>query len=300
MIVVYPPTVPWGKFLQRPHHIMRQFARDGWTAIYCDTRPHVLEEVEESLFVTSNYSDALQHLGAKKADLLYATWPRRYEWADKADAVLYDRVDSFSEWDKWEADMMDVADFVITTSKTLVNDGEHYVPNACAENRIVRPGDALPLPPEAPHLPGRVVGFSGAIGPWVDKEIIEDVSLSYSTLIMGSDEHIGEAYSLGHIPYEYIHLYYNLMDIGLVPFDNSRTAMNACPIKAYEYLAAGLEVVSTDIPEMRELGDLVHISDNFVSTICNLTYGKQWEKYKFSQANTWKIRYEQIKEILNG
>jgi len=300
MIVVYPPTTSWGRFFQRPQHIMQQFARNGWTAIFCDTRGHKFEEVEDNLFVTSDYDATLKYLGAQKADLLYATWAKTHNWADKADTVLYDRVDSFPQWDKYEKSMLDVADYVITTSKTLLNRGEHYVPNACDENRIVRPGQAMQVAGGVPPLPGKVVGFSGVIGTWVDKSIIHDVSLSYSTLVLGSDKQIGKAYNLGHVPYKYIHLYYNLMDVGLIPFDNSRPAMNACPIKMYEYLAAGLEIVSTDIPEVRDLGNLVHISDNFVDTISNLTYGKQWEKYKFSKANTWKVRYEQIKEILNG
>src|SRR5207344_824969 len=43
-------------------------------------------------------------------------------------------------------------------------------------------------------------------------------------------------------------------DVALIPFPISKLTLNSNPLKAREYLAAGLPVVSTEIPEVEALG----------------------------------------------
>jgi hypothetical protein len=43
-------------------------------------------------------------------------------------------------------------------------------------------------------------------------------------------------------------------DVAVIPFPVSEVTLNANPLKAREYLAAGLPVVSTPIPEVEVLG----------------------------------------------
>ena len=45
--------------------------------------------------------------------------------------------------------------------------------------------------------------------------------------------------------------YLAAMDVGLIPFKQDHVTYHADPIKAYEYLAAGLPVVATDMPALR-------------------------------------------------
>ena len=59
---------------------------------------------------------------------------------------------------------------------------------------------------------------------------------------------------LGRKPYEALPAYCRGFDVALVPFPVSEVTLNANPLKAREYLAAGLPVVSTPIPEVEVLG----------------------------------------------
>ncbi len=48
----------------------------------------------------------------------------------------------------------------------------------------------------------------------------------------------------------------------ILPFAVNELTLAANPLKLREYLAAGLPLVSTDIPEAARLGNLVRIGDN--------------------------------------
>lgn len=294
--IVYPPTIQWHGLFQRPQQLLRQFARDGWTVIYCDTTP-VEDEPEPNIYVTHDCEAKLKELGVEQPDLLYVTWPKTHDWVERIGAkkVLYDRVDKFKEWAPWEREMTQKADYIIASAKSF---GGEYVPNAC--DIVSNPADPQPIPDGLPlDVSHPIVGFSGAIGGWVNVNMISDVAMEFPTYVFGKGN-VPFAYNLGFIPYQYLHLYYNALDVGIIPFDKSEVSMSACPIKMYEYIAAGLQVVSTDIPEARALEPLVTISDNFVDAINNLGPNDRQARYEFSLKNTWKVRYEQIKEILNG
>src|SRR6202035_3729792 len=59
---------------------------------------------------------------------------------------------------------------------------------------------------------------------------------------------------LGRKPYQELPAYCKGFDVALIPFPISEVTLNANPLKAREYLAAGLPVVSTAIPEVEVLG----------------------------------------------
>jgi glycosyltransferase involved in cell wall biosynthesis len=50
-------------------------------------------------------------------------------------------------------------------------------------------------------------------------------------------------------------------DVGLIPFPINRVTLHSNPLKVREYLAAGLPVVSTAIPEVQALGGCRIASD---------------------------------------
>ena len=56
---------------------------------------------------------------------------------------------------------------------------------------------------------------------------------------------------LGRKPYAALPGYCKAFDVALLPFIKNELTENANPLKLREYLAAGLPVVSTDIPEAR-------------------------------------------------
>jgi hypothetical protein len=58
---------------------------------------------------------------------------------------------------------------------------------------------------------------------------------------------------LGRKPYADLPAYCKAFDVALMPFRINRLTRNANPLKVREYLAAGLPVVSTAIPEVEAL-----------------------------------------------
>src|SRR5205085_12022597 len=67
---------------------------------------------------------------------------------------------------------------------------------------------------------------------------------------------------LGPRSYDALPAYLAAMDVGLIPFKQDRVTYHADPIKAYEYLAAGLPIVATDMPALRRLANIIRLADS--------------------------------------
>jgi hypothetical protein len=67
---------------------------------------------------------------------------------------------------------------------------------------------------------------------------------------------------IGQRPYEALPGYCRGFDVGLIPFRMNELTLRVNPLKLREYLAAGLPVVSTPLPEVVRYQDVVHIATN--------------------------------------
>jgi glycosyltransferase involved in cell wall biosynthesis len=120
------------------------------------------------------------------------------------------------------------------------------------------------VPPGIARLPRPVLGFFGLIADWVDVDLLAAVARRYSTgslVILGKAttdvsalERLANVHLLGRKPYEELPAYCKGFDVALMPFRINELTLNANPLKVREYLAAGLPVVSTAIPEVEALG----------------------------------------------
>jgi len=123
---------------------------------------------------------------------------------------------------------------------------------------------ATVVPPEIASLPKPVIGFFGLIADWVDVELMAEIAKRYpagTLVVVGkatTDTSVLKAlpnvHLLGRNPYEQLPAYCKGFDIALNPFRINELTLNANPLKVREYLAAGLQVVSTNIPEVAVLG----------------------------------------------
>src|SRR6185503_18370282 len=86
------------------------------------------------------------------------------------------------------------------------------------------------------------------------------VMLGKCTMDVSRLEKYSNVHLLGRKPYADLPQYCKGFDVALIPFPISEVTLNANPLKAREYLAAGLPVVSTKIPEVEVLG-LARIGD---------------------------------------
>lgn len=313
--VLYPPTIDWSFMFQRPQQIMRQFSKNGWKVIYCNITQNkekpMLENVEDNIYVCNDWNAFIK--SKEHVDVLYSTWAKCYGYVGviKPDIVVYDRVDDFEEWEPYEADMLEKADIVFTSSKVLYNKtvGKHenvtLVRNAC---------DAEHFNPERIgkmyfKVPKPVVCFIGALGKWVDADILREVADKFSLVVVGPQFGINSpprAYYIGMVGYQELPRYYAGIDIGIIPFTDGRVSQAANPIKMYEYLAMGKPVVATSLPETEHCSKYLRTvkkGESFVSAIIEELRDDSKEKAlkrrEFAESNTWGHRFRVIEDAIN-
>jgi hypothetical protein len=90
-----------------------------------------------------------------------------------------------------------------------------------------------------------------------------------------------------------------------LPFVVNELTLAANPLKLREYLAAGLPVVATPLPEIQRLGDLVRTAgtpDEFLSRIETLLgadrRGPDPEVSRQMDSESWDIKVEELSEMI--
>ena len=200
--------------------------------------------------------------------------------------VVYYCVDdhaSFSGYDKDqvlrdEADLCRRADLVVTTSAALqeakapLNPNTILVPHGVDYAHFSRAvKEDLPVPEDMKTIPHPILGFFGLIRDWVDLGMLGEVArrqpdwhivlLGDSTVDLAPYRSIPNMHFLGRRPYEQLPAYCKAFDVGLIPFRINELTRAVNPIKLREYLAAGLPVVSTPLPEILACKAWVHLAD---------------------------------------
>jgi glycosyltransferase involved in cell wall biosynthesis len=120
------------------------------------------------------------------------------------------------------------------------------------------------VPEEIARLPRPILGYFGLIAEdWVDIDLLVHLARSFpeaSIVLLGKVtmdvsrlEALPNVHLLGRKPYQSLPSYSKGFDVALIPFPISEVTLNANPLKAREYLASGLPVISTAIPEVEVL-----------------------------------------------
>ena len=106
----------------------------------------------------------------------------------------------------------------------------------------------------------------------------------------------------GRKPYADLPNYCKGFDVALNPFSINELTLAANPLKVREYLAAGLEVVSTAIPEVEIMNmcRIGHTHDEFIKEIEKALENPR-PKLEISEAiraESWEARIEELREII--
>ena len=203
------------------------------------------------------------------------------------DLLIYHCVDEFSEFtgsDKqallqMEDRLMRQADAVIVSSTPLYEAKEKYNRNT----HLVRHGvdvnhfrkacePETSVPDDLSRISGPIVGFFGLIEDWVDLKMIRALALArpdYSFVFIGKIvadttviKDLGNVHMFGKKDYSTLPAYCKGFNVAILPFTVNPLTIAANPLKLREYLAAGLPVVSTAIPEAERLGSLIRIAND--------------------------------------
>lgn len=199
--------------------------------------------------------------------------------------VVYHCVDEYSAFlgvpraalMRMEEDLIRRAHIVFTSAEQLceerrrLNPNTHFVPHGVDVNHFARALDpATEVPDELRRLPRPVVGFFGVLAEWVDLALIRDLAASrpaWSIVLVGGAtidlrplRGLPNIHILGRKPYSTLPGYCRGFDVGIIPFVSNELTVRANPLKLREYLAAGLPVVSTPLPEVARYDGLVHMA----------------------------------------
>jgi glycosyltransferase involved in cell wall biosynthesis len=89
-------------------------------------------------------------------------------------------------------------------------------------------------------------------------------------------------------------------DAGLIPYARNELTESIFPMKVYEYLAAGLPVVATPLPSLREVAEVATASDAeglarlLEEAIAADGLARRAERSRAAAAHSWERRLEEI------
>lgn len=263
--------------------------------------------------------------------IVIATLPNAADYAGLLGekGLVYYCVDDFTKWpgvdrafvDSLEKDLLDKADVVFASAEEL-----------CSKKSAARCGRPLLLPHgvDYPHFhevdPEQcaaafapfarpVIGFFGAISPWLDFELILYAARTrrdWSFVFIGpADTDISllekepNIHLLGKVSYAELPAYAVHFDVGTIPFSVNDLTVCVNPLKLLEYFACGSPVVSTDLPEVAKYGHTVSIGrtkEEYVAclerALAEENPARREERKRIAAENSWQSRAETVSREL--
>ena len=245
--------------------------------------------------------------------------------------VIYHCVDEYSAFSgvsrdaiaRMERDLVQRADLVLTSSEQLCADRIGFNPNTRFVShgvdtahfaRALEPG--MEAPDDVRALPRPVIGFFGLLADWVDLDLVRALALrrpDWSFALVGKHatgvgaiRGLPNIHLLGQKPYALLPAYCRGFDVGMIPFRSNVLTLRANPLKLREYLAAGLPVVSTSLPEVARYRALVHLAegtDGFTQAITAALAERSPASDRMRAAaiatESWEARVTEIEEHIS-
>jgi len=201
--------------------------------------------------------------------------------------VVYDCMDRYAAFhrgrdrarvERSERMIVERADLVLASSRALVDslalfgrevlhvaNGVEYTAFALAH----RPG-----PPKwRMKIAGPIIGYHGTIGDWLDFDLLEWLAVErpdWTFVFIGPNatRRGGRFFSLpnvvrfGPVPYAELPAHTAHFDVGIVPFELNEVTRHVHPIKALEYLAAGLPTVTSALTDLADVAEVVSFAES--------------------------------------
>lgn len=277
----------------------------SWVARGEETPP----SLEENLTVVSPFMTPYQNIGfiraanrrsvirsvraamnamGMHAPILMATLPNAADYVGSFDeaAVVYYCVDDFTKWPaidvelvvEMEEHLLARADLVCASAEELCvkkarrGTRPMLLPHGVDFDHFCATSDS---PPDLfTTIPRPVIGFFGAVSPWLDFDLLVTVARSrpeWSFVFIGPVDvdvsmlaSLPNVHMLGKVSYAELPEYAAFFSAALIPFLVSDLTVCVNPLKLMEYLACGLPVISTRLPEVEKYADVVYLAADAV------------------------------------
>lgn len=317
--IIYPPSIPWNWMFQRPQQLMSQFAARGYTVLYEDPGKFPKPRVQRlsPTFILCQGVSPLE-LNHPRPRILWLTLPSQINLTAQyePDLVIFDAVDEpkeeFSSWAPFYPLIPERADLIFASGKSIyehlssLHPNVHLIPNGVDYEHFAF--SHLPKPTDLPSH-GPIIGYSGALAPWLDWELLNFVIRSNPDLqfvFLGARFQMStfplnykNAIYLGLKPYNKIPSYLRHFKVGLIPFRLTEMTKGCNPIKLYEYYAAGLPVLATPLPELLAVPkiNLENEPGYFSQRLHQIALDEDTSKTErlcYAQANDWADRAERM------
>jgi uncharacterized SAM-binding protein YcdF (DUF218 family)/glycosyltransferase involved in cell wall biosynthesis len=227
-----------------------------------------------------------------------------------------------------ETQVLAEADLVFVTSQKLFDRARqqttrvHRFPAGVNYEQFAAVGAAADaVPPDLKALRRPIAGYVGALHVWLDQELVADLArrMPDVTFALVGPTHsdtsrltaCANVHLLGARPHDQIPAYIKGFDVGLVPYRNSESPASVYPVKLNEYLAMGVPVLATDLPEIRlfnaDHGSVLTVArdaDQFERALrAMLTPAARDDAERrrlVAQSNSWTHRLEAMSALIAG
>ncbi|PMS36905.1 glycosyltransferase involved in cell wall biosynthesis [Trinickia symbiotica] len=195
-----------------------------------------------------------------------ARGPLVYHCVDDITAIPGVDVEAF---ERAERQLLGSSDVVFTTAPALyercsrLNPNTHFFANVADADHFGRALEVGPLPPDLTQIPGPRLVYHGVLSDFkVDFSLILAAARlrpGWQWIFIGSEregqrsqgvaelKQLPNVHFLGYRTYEQLPEYLRGMNVGLLPTRLNDYTRSMFPMKYFEYLAAGLPVVSTPL-----------------------------------------------------
>jgi polysaccharide pyruvyl transferase CsaB len=281
-VVIFLPSIGWNIHLfQRPHHLARTFAENGYVSIFDSSNSHDdvngFEEIAPNLFLFHGSEDILHEIpdpilwtfpyNLDRKDGYPSTARTIYDWIDDLDVFPYDRalLERNHRRGLRESTVVACVARALHEQALAVRRDAIYLPNGVEYERFA--GDSADIPDDRDLADFRregkpIAGYYGALAEWFDYELLDEVARlrpDWNFVLIGQalDESIHRQASpgranvkwIGPRPYESLPGYLRLFDVAMIPFKINRITEATSPLKLYEYMAGGKPIITTPMPE---------------------------------------------------
>ena len=345
-VFIQEATIPWVVDLhQRPQHMCCAMGELGYLVIYRTLLDNVRGacEVEKNVWITARdeveaiegavhsfYSTAKKYSPAHVSDIRSRSAAVIYEYIDHIDPKIsgddpegLDRLQSLRDFA-----FRGGFDYVACSARVLYEEmaqgisGDKLlmIPNG-VDTRHYRgePDESIVLPDDYLEFRARyqhVVGYFGAIAPWIWFDMLEGLSAGRPDLgfVFIGPDYLGvlpklpqrdNVLHLGPVVYQNLPAYARLFDVAIIPFEPGEIARTTSPLKLFEYFALEKPVVCTaEMLECVQYEEVLSGTDpvSFGSAIDQALALAEDSSFtarlaKLADENDWRVRVQPLESV---